>query len=97
MTSRKRSKTHTREFFVNKTLCNGKYKINSFEDYFLGDGAFGEVLKGKNTETNEVVAIKRIMKKKIRTQRDKTYLEREIRIMVRLKRKEQIKSMTTSS
>ena len=80
---------------VGRTLYKGKYKIEPVEHYFLGNGAFGEVLKGRNTKTNEFVAIKRIIKKNLRTKKDRQYLDREIRIMVKIKRKELIKSMMT--
>lgn len=71
-----------REKFMNKLLCNGKYQVLGPEEYYISRGAFGEVLKAKNTETNQLVALKRIIKKHIKKPRDRMYLEREIRIMV---------------
>jgi serine/threonine protein kinase len=84
-----------REEFIDKSLCGGKYKILGIKEYFLGDGAFGEVFKGINTKTKEVIAIKRILNKNVKSEKDKIYLDREIRILVSLIRKEQTKSMTS--
>jgi len=81
--------------FNDKSLCNGKYKILGIKEYFLGDGAFGEVFKGINTKTKELIAIKRILHKNVKSEKDKIYLDREIRILVSLIRKERIK-LTTS-
>jgi serine/threonine protein kinase len=85
-----------REFFMNKTLLDGKYKINDVKNYYIGRGAFGEVLRGINTQTKEEVAFKRIIKKKLKKPKERRYLEREIRIMVFVIRKEPIRLITHS-
>ena len=79
-----------RSNFPNKTLFNGKYKMANNKEYFIGNGSFGEVFKAKNTETGELVAIKRINKENIKNKIDRKYIEKEIKVMVKIIRIVQI-------
>ena len=71
-----------------KTLNNGKYKLETSKNLFLGQGKFGEVLKATNTETNKPVALKRIIKTNILYPKQRKYFKKEIEIIVRFTRNE---------
>jgi serine/threonine protein kinase len=73
-----------REKFIGKVLMDGKYRVGDLSNYYINEGSFGEVLRAENTETGQTVALKRIMKNKIKSKKDRKYLEREIRVMVSL-------------
>ena len=47
----------------------------------LGEGNFGEVFKGIHIITNTVVAVKRITKKKIKSNNDLILIKRELHIL----------------